>query len=38
MFFAFLYFGMVGDPVAVSHAGGIIGGLLAMLMLKRARH
>ena len=37
MFFTFLYFGLVGDPVAVSHAGGIIGGLLAMLLLKRAR-
>jgi rhomboid family GlyGly-CTERM serine protease len=30
--FAFLYFGMVGDPIAVSHAGGTIGGLLAMLV------
>ena len=38
MLFAFLYFGMVGDPVAVSHAGGVIGGLLAVLVLKRARH
>ena len=37
MLFAFLYFGMVGDPVAVSHAGGVIGGLVAMLLLKRAR-
>jgi len=33
IFFDFLYFGMVGDPVAVSHAGGIVGGLLAMLLL-----
>jgi rhomboid family GlyGly-CTERM serine protease len=33
--FGFLYFGMVGDPVAVSHAGGIVGGLLAMLLLRR---
>jgi rhomboid family GlyGly-CTERM serine protease len=33
--FGFLYFGLVGDPVTVSHAGGIIGGLLAMLLLSR---
>jgi rhomboid family GlyGly-CTERM serine protease len=33
MFFAFLDFGLLGDPVAVSHAGGIIGSLLAMLLL-----
>jgi rhomboid family GlyGly-CTERM serine protease len=32
--FGFLYFGMVGNPVAVSHAGGIVGGLLAMLLLQ----
>jgi rhomboid family GlyGly-CTERM serine protease len=32
--FGFLYFGLVGDPVAVSHAGGIVGGLLAMLFLQ----
>lgn len=32
--FGFLYFGLVGDPVAVSHAGGIVGGLLAMLGLR----
>jgi hypothetical protein len=31
--FGFLYFGMVGDPVAVSHAGGIVGGLLAVVLL-----
>jgi rhomboid family GlyGly-CTERM serine protease len=30
--FAFLYFGLVGDPVTVSHAGGIIGGLLMWLV------
>jgi rhomboid family GlyGly-CTERM serine protease len=34
MFFTFLHFGLMGDPVAVSHAGGIVGGLLAMLVLK----
>jgi len=37
IFFGFLYFGMVGDPVAVSHAGGIIGGLLVMLSLSGLR-
>jgi rhomboid family GlyGly-CTERM serine protease len=31
--FGFLYFGLVGDPVAVSHAGGIVGGLLAAVLL-----
>jgi rhomboid family GlyGly-CTERM serine protease len=31
--FAFLYFGMVGDPVTVSHAGGIVGALALMLVL-----
>jgi rhomboid family GlyGly-CTERM serine protease len=34
MFFAFLHFGLMGEPVAVSHAGGVLGGLVAMLMLK----
>lgn len=34
MFFTFLHFGLMGDPVAVSHAGGIIGGLLAMLLVR----
>jgi rhomboid family GlyGly-CTERM serine protease len=34
MFFAFLDFGMLGDPVAVSHAGGVIGGLAMMLILR----
>jgi len=32
--FGFLYFGMVGDPVVVSHAGGVVGSLLAMLLLR----
>jgi rhomboid family GlyGly-CTERM serine protease len=39
--FDFLYFGMVGDPVVVSHAGGIVGGLSAMLVLRclsRTKH
>jgi len=35
MFFTFLHFGLMGDPVAVSHAGGVLGGLLAMLWLGR---
>jgi rhomboid family GlyGly-CTERM serine protease len=34
MFFTFLHFGLMGDPVAVSHAGGILGSLLAVLALK----
>jgi rhomboid family GlyGly-CTERM serine protease len=32
MFFTFLHFGLMGDPVAVSHAGGVVGALLAMLL------
>ena len=35
MFFTFLHFGLMGDPVAVSHAGGIVGSLLVMLLLRR---
>jgi rhomboid family GlyGly-CTERM serine protease len=35
MFFTFLHFGLMGDPVAVSHAGGIVGSLFAMLLLKQ---
>jgi hypothetical protein len=35
MFFAFLEFGMLGQPVAVAHAGGIIGGLLALALLSK---
>jgi len=37
MFFTFLHFGLMGDPVAVSHAGGIIGALLAMLLVAPQR-
>jgi rhomboid family GlyGly-CTERM serine protease len=29
MFLGFLHFGLMGEPIAVSHAGGIIGGILA---------
>jgi rhomboid family GlyGly-CTERM serine protease len=35
MFFGFLDFGLLGSPVAVSHAGGIVGGLSALLLLRR---
>lgn len=35
--FGFLYFGMVGEPVTVSHAGGIVGGLFAVLLLRSAK-
>jgi rhomboid family GlyGly-CTERM serine protease len=31
MLFAFLYFGLVGSPIAVTHAGGVLGGLVAWL-------
>jgi rhomboid family GlyGly-CTERM serine protease len=37
MFLGFLAFGMLGDPVAVSHAGGIVGGLSMMLLLRIIR-
>jgi rhomboid family GlyGly-CTERM serine protease len=33
MFFGCLDFGLLGNPVAVSHAGGILGGLIAMVLL-----
>jgi membrane associated rhomboid family serine protease len=32
--FGFLYFGLVGNPVAVSHAGGILGCLTMMLFFR----
>ena len=38
MFFACLGFGMLGDPVAVSHAGGVIGSLSVLLLLNRLCH
>jgi rhomboid family GlyGly-CTERM serine protease len=34
MFFSFLHFGLMGEPIAVSHAGGVVGGLVATLFLK----
>jgi hypothetical protein len=37
MFFTFLHFGLMGDPVAVSHAGGIVGALAAMLLVRLGR-
>jgi len=35
MLFGFLDFGLLGNPVAVSHAGGILGGLIAAHFLAR---
>ena len=35
MLFTFLYFGMVGDPVAVTHAGGLLGALVTWLLCTR---
>lgn len=34
MFLEFLHFGLLGSPVAVSHAGGVIGALVAWSILK----
>jgi rhomboid family GlyGly-CTERM serine protease len=36
MLFTFLYFGMVGDPVAVAHAGGVLGALVTWLLCTRS--
>ena len=36
MLFTFLHFGMLGDPVPVTHAGGILGALIAWLLCDRA--
>jgi rhomboid family GlyGly-CTERM serine protease len=33
MFFAFLDFGLLGNPISVSHAGGVIGGILMLLFV-----
>lgn len=33
--FEFLYFNMVGNPITISHAGGIVGALLVALCLRR---
>lgn len=33
--FGFLYFGLVGDPVATTHAGGALGALLAWLVFSQ---
>ena len=35
--FEFLYFRMVGDPITISHAGGIVGALLTTLVLSRSK-
>jgi rhomboid family GlyGly-CTERM serine protease len=32
--FGFLYFGMVGEPLAVCHAGGIVGGLTSFFLMR----
>jgi rhomboid family GlyGly-CTERM serine protease len=37
MFFGFLDFGLLGSPVAVSHAGGILGGSIAVLLTNEIR-
>src|SRR6185436_16436881 len=36
MLFTFLDFGMVGYPVAVTHAGGVLGGLLCWVVISGA--
>ena len=36
MFFTFLHFGLMGTPVAVSHAGGVLGGLIAFALLQQS--
>ncbi len=36
--FGFLYFGMMGIPVAMCHAGGVLGGILAYAALTESRH
>lgn len=38
MFLEFLHFGLLGSPVAVSHAGGVIGALVAWSILKGCHH
>ncbi|MBI4324189.1 MAG: rhombosortase [Chloroflexi bacterium] len=35
-FFSFLHFGLMGTPIAVSHAGGVLGGLCAWLLFHAA--
>lgn len=35
--FEFLYFRMVGDPITISHAGGIVGALLATLLMSESK-
>ncbi len=37
MFFTFLHFGLMGDPVAVSHAGGVVGALAVMVLFRAGR-
>jgi hypothetical protein len=33
--FGFLYFGMVGDPVTTTHAGGVLGALIAWFVVNK---
>jgi rhomboid family GlyGly-CTERM serine protease len=37
MLFGFLYFGMVGDPVTTTHAGGVLGALIAWFVVNARR-
>jgi hypothetical protein len=37
LFFAWLHFGLLGNPIVVSHAGGIIGSLVAYLLFLKLR-
>lgn len=37
VFFAFLHFGLCGTPLAVCHAGGVLGGILVFLAFKARR-
>ena len=37
MLFTFLDFGLVGDPVAVTHAGGALGGLVFWFLASASR-
>jgi rhomboid family GlyGly-CTERM serine protease len=38
MFFTWLHFGLMGEPVAASHAGGILGSLTLALLFKGCGH
>ncbi|MEW6079265.1 MAG: rhombosortase [Thermodesulfobacteriota bacterium] len=36
MFFSFLLFGLCGIPIAVCHAGGVLGGIVSFILFGRA--